>query len=166
MKPLPDIDLLKEILTYDPESGELRWKVKRSPYVNAGDTAGSVNSKGYMLVMINYVHYSAHRIAWALHYGEDPYPNIIDHKEGKEAGNGINNLRLADLSANGLNRKKQVNNTSGHRGVHYCKTTQKWVAQIAMKGKRLTIGRYKTVEEAISARLKAEADNNIYVRAS
>jgi hypothetical protein len=161
MKRLPDISLLREVLTYDPESGELRWKVKPARNVNIGDLAGC-NLNGYRVVSIGDVDYLAHRICWALHYGEDPYPHIVDHKKGKEEGNGISNLRLATRSDNGLNRKTQSNNTSGHRGVW--KQGDKWRAKIKLNGKVISLGIYNCVEEAIAARLQAEADDNIYVR--
>ena len=166
MKPLPNINLLRELLTYSPESGELRWKVKPSVGVNAGDIAGTHNNRGYIQVSIKRKLYLAHRIAWALHYGIDPYPHIVDHKEGVEEGNGINNLRVASWGQNVANVARRANNTSGHRGVTYHKKKKKWVAQIDVNGKRIYLGAYKCKEEAINARLKAEADNNIYVRAS
>ncbi len=164
MNRLPDLDLLREMLSYNPESGELRWKVKRTPKTNVGDEAGWVSKEGYTYVMINYTHYAAHRIAWALHYGEDPYPHIVDHKEGVENGNAVSNLRIATDSENALNRRKQSNNTSGHRGVWYEKSRRKWRALLIVRGKRIFLGRYETVEEAIAARLKAEEEYNIFVR--
>jgi hypothetical protein len=165
MKRLPDINLLREVLTYDPESGELRWKVAHpSSKVSAGDIAGHLNKKGYTYVKVRGQNYAAHRICWALHYGEDPYPHLVDHKKGKEKGNGISNLRLATGSENSLNRKLQYNNKSGHRGVSYAKERDEWVARLKVGGRLLILGNYKCKEEAIAARLQAEADNNIYVR--
>jgi hypothetical protein len=91
---------------------------------------------------------------------------VIDHKNGDRSDNRIANLRLASNSENGLNRKLQRNSTSAHRGVYYHKQKKKWEVRIKVKGKRLYLGAYVCVEEAINARLQAEADNNIYVRAS
>ena len=164
MKPLPDINLLRELLTYNPESGELRWRVSSAVGVDAGDIAGCKDSKGYVVVSINNVNYYAHRVAWALHHEVDPYPHIVDHKEGVEEGNGINNLRLATRSDNGHNRGLQSNNTSGHRGVW--RQGNKWRAKIKINGKVINLGIYNYVEDAITARLQAEVDNNIYVGAS
>jgi hypothetical protein len=166
MKPLPDINLLRELLTYNPESGELRWMRSTTNRVRVGDTAGCRNAKGYTNVKVDGEQYAAHRIAWALHYGVDPYPHIVDHKEGVEEGNGINNLRLATRSENNYNIGMKSNNTSGHRGVSYRDDTKKWRAYINIGGQKKWLGVYDCVEEAITARLQAEADNNIYVRAS
>ena len=109
------------------------------------------------------VYYLAHRLAWALHYEEDPYPHIVDHKRGVEEGNGIDNLRLASDSENITNAKRHKNNTSGHRGVRQRKDTGKWVARLYVDGKHIWLGCYECKEDAINARLKAEADNNIFV---
>ena len=165
MKPLPNINLLRELLTYSPESGELRWKVRPCQSMSVGDVAGGVSQEGYIKVRVKGSIYAAHRIAWALHYGAPP-TTVIDHKNGNRSDNRIANLRLVSNSENGLNRKLHLNSTSAHRGVHYHKQKKKWEVRIKVNGKRLYLGAYLCVEDAIAARLKAEADNNIYVRAS
>jgi hypothetical protein len=165
MKPLPDINLLRELLSYNPESGELRWKVKRGRTTGVNSIAGSVDRKGYLAVKVSGETYRAHRICWALYYGEDPELNI-DHINGQRSDNHIANLRLATISENNYNIGMKSNNTSGHRGVSYRNDTKKWRAYITIDGQKKWLGVYDCVEEAIDARLKAEADNNIYVRAS
>lgn len=159
MKPkeLPPIETLRERFDYNPETGEFRWKKKVAQRTKVGDIAGSRDNKGYWTLRVNNVSYLAHRIAWAMHYGEDPYPHIVDHREGVEKGNAIANLRLATKSDNNYNMGLRPNNKSGHRGVH--KHGDKWQAQLGSK----YLGIYNCVEDAISARLKAEADNNIYI---
>lgn len=47
-------------------------------------------------------------------------------------------------------------NTSGVRGVYQIKRNGKWAAQITFKGKTKYLGSYSTIEEAASARKKAE----------
>jgi hypothetical protein len=93
-----------------------------------------------------------------MHYGKDPYPYVIDHIEGVENGNAISNLRLATHSDNTYNRTLRPDNTSGHRGVMLVRG--KWQVQL---GNRY-IGVYNCKEDAIEARLKAEAEHNIFVR--
>lgn len=48
------------------------------------------------------------------------------------------------------------NNTSGFRGVHYSKTSNKWIARISVNKKRYLLGTFKTKEEAIESRKEAE----------
>ena len=55
-------------------------------------------------------------------------------------------------------RKKNSNNTSGHRGVSYDKTRNKWRAYIKYQSKDIFIGRFDTIEEAITARKIVEDD--------
>ena len=47
------------------------------------------------------------------------------------------------------------NNTSGHKGVHE-HTDGGWIARIGFQNKRIYLGIYKTYEEALKVRLKAE----------
>ena len=54
------------------------------------------------------------------------------------------------------NRKLNCNNKSGVRGVCYSKSKKKWVAYIKLQYKHISLGTFKTKEEAVQARLKAE----------
>ncbi len=49
-------------------------------------------------------------------------------------------------------------NTSGHRGVYYESKFDRWRAEIKFQRKRYYLGTYKNKEDAIKARLAAEAD--------
>lgn len=50
------------------------------------------------------------------------------------------------------------NNRSGHKGVWYDTGRELWEAYINVHGKRIHLGRYKTKEEAIKARERAEEE--------
>ncbi len=47
-------------------------------------------------------------------------------------------------------------NSSGHNGVYLNKKTQKWAAQITFKGKTYYLGAFTKIEDAVTARKKAE----------
>jgi len=47
-------------------------------------------------------------------------------------------------------------NSSGHNGVYLNKKTKKWVAQITFKGKTYYLGTFAKIEDAVTARKKAE----------
>lgn len=49
-----------------------------------------------------------------------------------------------------------VNNTSGTKGVSWCKDRNKWEAYIAINNKKIHLGRYAKLEDAIKARKAAE----------
>ena len=167
MNELPPIELLRELLEYNPETGELRWKNKsnvKSSRSKIGELAGSPQKNGYSKIQINNRQYLNHRICWALYYGEDPYPFIVDHIEGVEKGDGIANLRLATDSENIINAKKNKRNTSGFRGVYFKRATKRWFVQCRFNGSTKTLGTYDCKEDAITARLNFERENNIWVR--
>ena len=55
-----------------------------------------------------------------------------------------------------LERKKQSNNTSGTKGVHWDKSSRKWRASIQFQGKQHHLGRFDNKQDAINAREEAE----------
>jgi hypothetical protein len=80
----------------------------------------------------------------------------IDHKDGNTYDNRKENLRVCTEQENAMNKRTPKNNTSGVKGVHYAKKEEKWKAYITFKGKRIHLGTYTNIEDAINKRLKAE----------
>lgn len=70
----------------------------------------------------------------------------VDHWDGDGLHNWRGNLRRCTTTQNQGNRGKQVNNTSGFKGVRPYRG--KYQAQIQFKGKVIHIGYYATAEEA------------------
>ena len=104
IRQLPPLARLNELLTYDPESGELRWKVDRGT-AKAGSVAGCPRSNHhYGVVGIDNNLYTAHRVAYAIYHGTDPWPNEVDHIDRDPINNRINNLRVVTLSEQNANR--------------------------------------------------------------
>lgn len=72
----------------------------------------------------------------------------------------LSNLKLSEGTSVSLleagKRRKIKSNTSGYTGVYKNKKLGKWVAQITFKGKTYYLGSYKTLEEAVKARIKGE----------
>jgi hypothetical protein len=99
MKPLPPIGALREMMCYDPATGEVTWAQDRGTRGGkAGDPVGSMTAKGYLRITLRHKGRVSqtcklHRIAWALHYGYDPYPLQIDHINRNRSDNRICNLR-------------------------------------------------------------------------
>lgn len=48
------------------------------------------------------------------------------------------------------------NNRSGHKGVSWDKTRELWSAYINVHGRKIHLGRYARIEDAIAARVEAE----------
>jgi len=175
MQPLPPIEFLNEALEIDLESPTgLRWKVRPKNHFttvrsfkvfntrDAGKYAGFLAKSGCgqisFSVKINQRTYPAHRVVYALATGRDPFPLEIDHKDRNSQNNHPENLRVATRSENASNKEIQLNNTSGQRGVTWCKRTSKWMAQIGKDKKTIFLGRFKSIEEAAAARLSAEKE--------
>lgn len=137
---------LKELLEYNVDTGIFTWKINKSP-MRSGNIAGSVAKDRYTNIQINKKIYKAHRLAWLYVYGS--FPNkCIDHINGNRSDNKISNLREANHSQNGMNKKMQSNNTSGVRGVYWNRNVKKWHAEVRLKGKRIYLGLFDSLELA------------------
>jgi hypothetical protein len=101
-RPLPSLETLREVLAYDPDTGALTWLVSHRR-VRMGSPAGCLSEKGYVRVVLGSRSLRAHRIAWMLHYGEDPGELLIDHINRNRSDNRISNLRLVDAKGNQAN---------------------------------------------------------------
>lgn len=154
---------LKLKLRYCSETGKLFWNKipELNPHDKAFNTkhadreAGCLSPTGYILIRTYGKCLKSHRVAWFLHYGKWP-ENNIDHLDGIRSNNRIKNLRDVKQTVNGKNCNMNCNNISGVTGVHYCKTRQKWVAQIKVNHKLISLGRYENKLDAINARQEAE----------
>ena len=148
-------EYLRSILNYDPETGIFTRKVRTANRVKVGDVAGCKNSEGYLGIKICSRTHQAHRLAWMYVYGEWP-TGQIDHINRIRTDNRIANLREVSHKQNNQNRSKPSNNTSGHPGVSWHKQRSKWLAHIKHNQKKIHLGCFNTIEEAIAARKAAE----------
>lgn len=160
MKIYPSRGEILEILDYDSATGIFTWKQRRGS-ASAGDVAGSATAiKGrrtsYCAIQINRKLYQAHRLAWIIVHGNIDSCMVIDHINGESTDNRIENLRLVSQRQNMRNRRISKKNKSGYSGVHWCKTTEKWVASGRPDGKQTTLGKFKTKEDAVACRKKFE----------
>lgn len=79
----------------------------------------------------------------------------IDHINLKKNDNRKENLRICTYKENCRNRNSG-RNTSGTIGVSYISKINKWCASIFVNEKQIRLGYFKSKEEAINARLKAD----------
>ena len=87
----------------------------------------------------------------------------IDHKNGNGLDNRKSNLRIVNRSENIIN--KAPRSKHGVVGITYnpIGRKKKWKASIKINKKTLFLGCFLTKEDAVSARVKAEKENNIYI---
>lgn len=142
---------LKRLLHYNPDTGQFTWLVNRGGSARKGSIAGNkIKTTGYMKIGVNCTRYLLHRLAWF--YMTEEWPKYeIDHINGVKDDNRFHNLREADRSQNQFNSGMASNNSSGYKGVTYCKKSRKYKSQIMIMYKRINIGYFDTPEEAHEA---------------
>lgn len=141
---------LRELLLYDPETGDFIRLVGRSgPNARAGDIAGCDNGHGYVRIYVDGKAYKGHRLAWFYMYGE--WPKEIDHINGEKSDNRLANLRPVTRSQNRMNCGAYANNVAGVRGVSWNARQKKWKAQIQRDGRKYGLGCFASRDEAADA---------------
>lgn len=148
---------LRELLSYDPETGIFRRLVSTSRNAKAGDVAGGLNSEGYVRISVDGSSYRAHRLAWLYVHGVWP-SDQLDHWNGVRNDNRYKNLREATNAQNQQNYGIPKSNSSGHVGVSWHKGHRKWLARIKLGGHQRYIGHFANIEDAVAARAKAKAE--------
>ena len=89
-------------------------------------------------------------------YGE--WIDEVDHIEGTRNDNRLAKLRDGSNGQNRKNTKLPRNNTSGAIGISWAKNINKWKAYINFDGKRIGLGYFDDINDAIFARKSAEAE--------
>jgi hypothetical protein len=120
---IEDIDKIKDFKWCHSGSGYAKTDIK-------------VNGKKKPLFM--------HRLI--LNCPDDLY---IDHISQNCLDNRKCNLRICNWQQNNWNKTKQINNTSGFKGV--TKFRNKWMAQITVNKKHINLGRFNSPKEASEA---------------
>jgi len=154
-------ELAKAMFDYDPLSGKLTWKFSGSQIVKGAEAGTNMStpasSTQYRSIKLFGLMYKVHRIIWLMQTGDWPKGDV-DHIDGDGLNNRWSNLRDVTHSQNLMNAAVRSDSTSGHKGVSYDKTRNRWYAYINLNGKRKMLGRHMTKQEAISARQKAESE--------
>ena len=106
------LNRFKSFLSYDPVSGNLVFTDTRCGAVEMGGVAGylDISNGGYIRVYHRGEQYMAHRVAWALQYGEWPQ-HTIDHINKDASDNRLENLRDVPQAVNNTNKSKYKKRT-------------------------------------------------------
>lgn len=159
--------MLRDLLEYDPGLGLMKWNPrsrgafsdKRSFSTWTSRYAGmpafqSKNEHGYPIGRIMGFNFKAHRVAWAIAYGEWP-AGEIDHINHDRSDFRLANLRTVTVTENRRNQSLSIKNKSGAMGVWFAAHAKKWTAQIMVEGKGRHLGYFTTFDEAVAARAEA-----------
>lgn len=116
-----DIDLAHSLFKYC--DGALYWKISPARNVKAGDRVAKTKRER---ARVNYTEniYVVARIIFAMHHGY--YPQVVDHINGNQLDDRIENLRAADMTTNAQNRKCNTQNTSGAKNVGFKTSRNRW----------------------------------------
>ena len=147
---LPSQAELRDLLSYDPLTGVLRWRAARGGKP-AGCVAGHINRQGYRLIGLNDQLYLASRLIWAMFNG-DPGELEVDHINQDPNDDRLTNLRLATRSQNVCNTRVKRGKELP-KGVH--PNGQNFGAKIQKDGVIHWLGTFPTPEEAHAAYVNA-----------
>lgn len=147
---------LRELLEYNPETGEFTRRVSLISNYPVGSVAGSITKTGYIGITVDGCRHLAHRLA--VLYMTDKWPEQeVDHRDGVRANNRWENLREATVAENATNRRRSRSNSqSGYLGVRATQRGGRWRAAIAVDGKEKHLGTFDTPEQAHAAYLEAK----------
>jgi hypothetical protein len=136
-----NIDILRTTFTYDPSTGI---------FYREGCECGGMTGNGYRYLTLKRKRVLAHRAAFAIVLGRWP-ENEVDYINGLRADNRWANLREASHRENIRNRKRNMNNRSGFKGVSLHRETGKWRARIKIDGVYASLGLHDSAAAAHKA---------------
>jgi hypothetical protein len=145
---------VKELVEYNPETGDFTWLKYRAHNARAGSKVGSITNMGYMETRVSRKKFLLHRLAWLYMTGSLP-KNGIDHINGNPLDNRWANLREATVKQNNINCKIKKSNKCGFKGVCFHNQMKKWRANIRINGVQTHLGLFDTPEKAHQAYCEA-----------
>lgn len=152
----PTQERLREMLHYDPDTGQWTWLRRTGGQCRAGGPAGSISHQGYLVITLDRKCNEAHRLAFIYMTGQNP-AGVIDHIDRNRSNCSWSNLRVVDRAANSQNRGMNRNKKSCQfLGVTRVKSG-KWMAQIRANKITHYLGVYDTPEIAHAAYMEAKA---------
>ena len=113
----------------------------------------SVGNHGYLQGQLNNKMCLMHRVITNC-----PANKQVDHINHNKLYNRLSNLRICTASHNQMNELLSKNNTNGRKGVSYNKRKLKWEAYINYNIKKIHLGFFDNLEDAVAARQKAEKE--------
>lgn len=119
-------------------------------YDKIKDYYWSINSCGYVVCINEKI--SMHNLIM----NNVDNRNYVDHIHHKTNDNRKSELRITTHSHNCMNRNFPKNTKSGVTGVTWCTNVNKWRVRVGVNNKRITIGYFDDLNEAIQSRKEAE----------
>lgn len=171
---LDAIDALCTQVNYDPETGAMTWRAKKSADAvsaawnrrYAGTAVGYRHPSGYMVVMFSFRGKKhkiyMHLVAWTARNGRAPAGMQVDHINHVRSDNAARNLRIVNQFMNMRNRPMRSDNTSGHSGVFWSKCARRWVSQVTFDGRAKHLGCFLNKSDAVETTKRFYAENGFH----
>lgn len=116
------LHIIEEWVFYDESSPScLRWRKDTKGRSKKGNIAGSKTKNGYFEITLQGIRYYVHRLIYVLHNKNIDINKTIDHKDGNNSNNKIDNLQEIDQRQNAQNRKNNRKTKTGFPGVYFNK---------------------------------------------
>lgn len=87
----------------------------------------------------------------------------VDHGNHNTLDNRRGNIAIVTSGENKKNKRLYANNTSGVAGVQWNVRVKRWIALVIVNKKRVHLGSYVEKQDAIDARIKANAEYGFHV---
>lgn len=134
--------------THIPNNVDKFWaRVNRDG--SCWEWTGEVAPDGYGKFNVAGTSVYAHRFSYTLATGNDPQELDVDHACHNRACVNPEHLRVTTRKQNAEHRLgAQRNSKTGIRGVYFDNSRQGFLGVVGHHGKRITVGRFDTPEEA------------------
>ena len=110
------------------------------------------NADGYLCVQVPRGIRRAvfkHHLVLLLNGIEIPSGMEVDHIDGDKHNCTLSNLRIVDRERNSKNRRKRSDSTTGHTGITWCASKNRYIIRRTIDGVRKSYSR-KTMPEALA----------------
>lgn len=146
-------EYVRSRLTYDPDTGTMRWKPRPDNHSwtarYAGTEAGHPNTNGYVQIKLDGRERLRSRLVWLIVTGSWPRHHI-DHINRDHTDDRFSNLRQATHRENTANSGPRRNSSTGVRGV-FPLPSGRYRAKINVRGRAHHLGVFGTIAEASAA---------------
>lgn len=166
--PLPPVDFLRECFSYDPETGEFRWRRRPTHHFENEAVAAAWNTRhageraftsrvnhGYLSCEVVFMgrraRLNAARVALKMATGAEP--ETVDHRDRVVTNNRLANLRPADRFDNARNKAGPERVLP--KGVNF--EDGRFAASVRVGGRKRHLGRFDSPRDARAAYLAAAA---------
>ena len=145
-------DDVRRLFHYNSVTGEIRWRKRENEpkFKLVGHIAGTRRRDGRGVIVYKNGFFLSSRIAWAYMTGEWP-AQLVDHADNDPSNDAWSNLRAANKTQNGFNKRRKSMSSSCFKGVYYATYARKWRSEIRAGAERRHLGYFDSEAEAAKA---------------